>query len=102
MEHHISYIGRFPVSQFNDNLGEVDLKCTWWVHFRWTPPKLYFPKIMEFSHYVEYGVMGSQVPIMSTNLNMKAKSQLLSLKKPLKYDLYLSTSNLDYFLQNIS
>ena len=28
-----------------------------WVHFRSTPPKLYFPKIMKFSHYNEYGVI---------------------------------------------
>ena len=57
MEHHIRYIGRFPVSQCNDSLGGVDLKCTQWVQFRSTQPKLYIPKIMEFSHYNEYGVM---------------------------------------------
>jgi hypothetical protein len=57
MEHHIRYFERFPVSQFNDNLGGVDVKCTQWVQFRSTQPKLYFPKIMEFSHYNEYGVM---------------------------------------------
>ena len=50
LEHHIRYFGRFPVSQFNDSLGGVDLKCTQWVQFRSTQPKLYFPKIMEFSH----------------------------------------------------
>ena len=55
-EHHIRYFGRFPVSQINDSLGGVELKCTQWVHFRSTQPKLYFPKIMEFSHYDEYGV----------------------------------------------
>ena len=55
-KHHIRYIGRFLVSQFNDSLGGVELKCTQWVHFSSTPPKLYFPKIMIFSHYVEYGV----------------------------------------------
>ena len=52
-KHHIRYIGRFLVSQFNDSSGGVKLKCT---HFSSTPPKLYFPKIMIFSHYVEYGV----------------------------------------------
>jgi hypothetical protein len=57
-EHHIRHFGRFPVSQFNDSLGGVDLKCTQWVQFRSTQPKLYFPKIMEFSHYNEYGVQG--------------------------------------------
>ena len=46
----IRYFGRFPVSQFNDSLGGVDLKCTQWVQFRSTQTKLYFPKIMEFSH----------------------------------------------------
>ena len=55
-KHHVRYIGRFPVSQFNDSLGGVDLKGTQWVHLRSTQPKLYFPKIMEFSHYDEYGV----------------------------------------------
>jgi hypothetical protein len=55
-KHHIRYFGRFPVSQFDDSLGGVDLKCTQWVHFRSTQPKLYFLKIMEFSHYDEYGV----------------------------------------------
>ena len=55
-KHHIRYFGRFPVSQFNDSLGGVDLKCTQWVQFRSTQPKLYFPKILEFSHYNEYGV----------------------------------------------
>ena len=57
MKHHIRYFGRFPVSQFNDSVGGVDLKCTQWVQFRSTQPKLYFPKIMKFSHYNEYGVM---------------------------------------------
>ena len=57
VEHHIRYFGRFPVSQFNDSLGGVNLKCTQWVQFRSTQPKLYFPKIMEFSHYNEYGVV---------------------------------------------
>ena len=33
-KHHIRYFGRFPVSQFNDSLGGVDLKCTQWVQFR--------------------------------------------------------------------
>ena len=55
-EHHIRNFGRFPVSQFDDSLGGVDLKCTQWVHFRSTQPKLYFPKIMEFSQNFEYGV----------------------------------------------
>jgi hypothetical protein len=59
IKHHIRYFGRFPVSQFNDSLGGVDLKCTHWAHFRLTQPKLYFPKIMEFSHYNEYGVIMS-------------------------------------------
>jgi hypothetical protein len=27
-----------------------------WVQFRSIQPKLYFPKIMKFSHYNEYGV----------------------------------------------
>jgi hypothetical protein len=63
MQYHIRYFGRFPVSQFNDSLGGVDLKCTQWVQFRWTQPKLYFPKIMEFSHYNEYGVMPSKTYI---------------------------------------
>jgi hypothetical protein len=36
MKHHIRYFGRFPVSQFNDSLGGVDLKCTQWVQFRST------------------------------------------------------------------
>ena len=27
------------------------------VHLRSTQPKLYFPKIMKFSHYNEYGVL---------------------------------------------
>ena len=62
IEHHICYFGRFPVSQFNDSLGGVDLKCTQWVHFRSTQPKLYFPKIMEFSHYNEYGVIAIARP----------------------------------------
>ena len=57
MQHHIRYFGRFPVSQFNDSLGGVDLKCTQWVHFRLTPSKLYFLKLINFFHYVEYGVM---------------------------------------------
>ena len=57
IQHHICYFRRFPASQFNDNLGGVDLKCTQWVQFRSTQPKLYFPKIMEFSHYNEYGVI---------------------------------------------
>ena len=26
-KHHIRYFGRFPVSQFNDSLGGVDLNC---------------------------------------------------------------------------
>ena len=60
-EHHIRYFGRFPVSQFDDSLGGVDLKCTQWVYFRSTQPKLYFPKIMEFSHYFEYGVFVFQI-----------------------------------------
>jgi hypothetical protein len=59
-EHHIRYFGRFPVSRFNDSLGGVDLKCTQRVHFRSTQPKLYFSKIMEFSHHNEYGVSGSR------------------------------------------
>ena len=36
LQHHIRYFGRFPVSQFNDCLGGVDLKCTQWVQFRST------------------------------------------------------------------
>ena len=42
MKHHIRYFERFPISQFND---------------RSTQPNLYFLKIIEFSHYNEYGVM---------------------------------------------
>jgi hypothetical protein len=43
--------------------------------------------------------MGSQVPLVWASPNMKAKSQLLSFKKPLKYD-YLSLKlDLDYFMQ---
>ena len=54
---HIRYIGRFSFSQFDDSLGGVGVICTQWVHFWSTqPPKLYFPKIMEFSHHDEYGV----------------------------------------------
>jgi hypothetical protein len=30
-KHHIRYFERFPVFQFNDSLGGVDLKCTQWV-----------------------------------------------------------------------
>ena len=33
--------------------------------------------------------MGSQVPLMLASLNMEAKYELLSLKKPLKHGLYL-------------
>ena len=69
-KHHIRYFGRFPVSQFNDSLGGVDLKCTQWVQFRSTQPKLYFPKIMKFSHYNEYGVLtnfGSNTMLMVVN-----------------------------------
>jgi hypothetical protein len=65
MQHHIRYFGRFPVSQFNDSLGGVDLKCTQWVQFRSTQPKLYFPKIMEISHYNEYGAMHISVNPMT-------------------------------------
>jgi len=57
LEHHIRNFGRFPVSQFDDSLGGVDLKGTQWVHFRSTQPKLYFSKIMEFSQNFEYGVL---------------------------------------------
>ena len=57
LNHHIHYFGRFPVSQFNDGLGGGDLKSTQWVQFRSTQPTLYFPTIMEFSHYNEYGVL---------------------------------------------
>ena len=63
VQHHIRYFGRFPVSQFNESLGGVDLKCTQWVQFRSTQPKLYFPKIMEFSHYNEYGVVPWQIEV---------------------------------------
>jgi len=27
-QHHIRYFGRFPISQFNDSLGRVDVNCT--------------------------------------------------------------------------
>ena len=44
----------------------------------------------------------SHVPFMSRSPNKEARSQLLSLKKPLQYGLYLVQSNLDYFMQNYS
>ena len=45
--------------------------------------------------------MRSQVsnPTHVTKSNMEAMSQLLSLKKPLKYSLYLLKSDVDYFMQ---
>ena len=43
--------------------------------------------------------MGSQVPLMLASPNMEAKSQLLSLKKALKYGSYVKKLELDYFMQ---
>jgi hypothetical protein len=40
---------------------------------------------------------GPQVPLMSASPNMKAKSQLLSLKKPLKCGLHPLNPNIDIF-----
>ena len=83
-QHHIRYIGRLEISQFNDKLGGVDLKCTQWVQFRSTQPKLYFPKIMEFSHYVEYGVKpylllsATRDEILSWMIDMYVKIHLVS------------------------
>jgi hypothetical protein len=46
--------------------------------------------------------MGSQVPFMLASPNMEVKSQLLSLKKPLKHGLYSLESKLNYFMQKKS
>ena len=39
IEHHIRNFGRFPVSQFNDSLGGVDLNCIF-------PKSWKFPNIL--------------------------------------------------------
>ena len=50
------------------------------------------------SHILGLVHMGSQVPLMLASPHMKVKSQLLNLKKPLKYGLFSSKSDLDLFL----
>ena len=44
-------------------------------------------------------IPNSQVSVMLASANMEAKSQLLSLKKPIKYGKLSLKVNLDYFMQ---